>query len=93
MEEIIAQLVDFELRAAAHVEWTGGPPWGPSEFRVTRAEASTVLERVINHPDAKLRIEDVIRVQDSMYMNLSGIHEIAQAALQTLEQYRSKVGE
>ena len=41
-------------------------PWAP-EFQVSEAEGREVLTRLRSHPEAKARIEGMVRVQGNQY--------------------------
>jgi len=59
-------------------------PWAP-EFQVSEAEGREVLARLRAHPEAKARIEGMVRVQGNQYGVLTVIRARALETLATVE--------
>lgn len=60
-------------------------PWTP-EFEVSESEAREALGRLRRHPEARARIEGMIRVQGNQYGVLSAIRDRAIETLEAVEQ-------
>lgn len=77
LEHSLPDIMSFAMREAGHVEYSGGPEWVDKRFNFDQDDAEGVLKNIIEHPDAKGQIENMVRIQDSHYMNLIGIREHA----------------
>jgi len=78
--------------SAAPAGWNGtwGPsPWAP-EFSVSDAEGREILARLRAHPEARSRIEGMVRVQGNQYGVLTLIRERALETLAEVERASSK---
>ena len=84
MEHTLPYILDFDVREAGLLRYFGGPDWITEEFQFDSSVAEQVLRRIIEHPQAKGQIENMTRVQDMMYMNLTGIKERAAALVESL---------
>jgi len=84
MERTLPHLLDFDVREAGLLRYTGGPDWITEEFQFDSSVAEQVLRRIIEHPQAKWQIENMTRVQDTMYRNLIEIKERAVALVESL---------
>lgn len=60
------------------------PPWTPG-FGVSASEADEILARLRAHPEARARIEGMVRVQGNQYGVLTEIRRRAVEALRTVE--------
>lgn len=77
LEHTFPAILDFAAREAGHVRYVGGPEWINKEFEFGQDDAETILKRIVDHPVAKGQIENMVRIQDSHYMNLVGIRKQA----------------
>ncbi len=84
MAHTLPYLLDFNVREAGFLRYTGGPDWITEEFQFDSSVAEQVLRKIIEHPQAKGQIESMIRVQDTMYLILTSIKERAVALVETL---------
>ncbi len=84
MEHTLPDLLDFDVREAGMLRYTGGPDWITEEFQFDSSVAERVLRRIIEHPQAKGQIGNMIRVQDTAYNILTGIRERAVALVESL---------
>jgi len=84
MEHTLPHLLDFDVYEAGFLRYTGGPDWITEEFQFDSSVAEQVLRRIIEHPQAKWQIENMTRVQDTMYRNLIEIKERAAALVESL---------
>ena len=84
MEHTLPHLLDFDVVEAGLLRYTGGPDWIIEEFQFDSSVAEQVLRRIIEHPQAKWQIENMTRVQDTMYRNLIEIKERAVALVESL---------
>ncbi len=84
MEHTLPHLLDFDVVEAGLLRYTGGPDWITEEFQFDSSVAEQVLRRIIEHPQAKGQIENMTRVQDTMYLNLTDIKERAVALVESL---------
>ena len=84
MERTLPHLLDFDVREAGLLRYTGGPDWITEEFQFDSSVAELVLRRIIEHPQAKGQIENMTRVQDTMYLTLTNIKQRAVALVESL---------
>jgi len=84
MERTLPHLLDFDVREAGLLRYSGGPDWITKEFQFDSSVAELVLRRIIEHPQAKGQIENMTRVQDTMYLILTAIKEHAVALVESL---------
>ncbi len=84
MAHTLPHLLDFDVREAGLLRYTGGPDWITEEFQFDSSVAELVLRRIIEHPKAKGQIENITRVQDTMYLTLTDIKERAVALVESL---------
>ncbi len=84
MERTLPHLLDFDVREAGLLRYTGGPDWITEEFQFDSSVAEQVLRRIIEHPQAKGQIENMTRVQDTMYLILTDIKKRAVALVESL---------
>ncbi len=84
MEHTLPHLLDFDVVEAGLLRYTGGPDWITEEFQFDSSVAEQVLRRIIEHPQAKWQIENMTRVQDTLYRNLTEIKERAVALVESL---------
>jgi hypothetical protein len=84
MERTLPDLLDFDVREAGLLRYNGGPDWITKEFQFDSSVAEQVLRRIIEHPQAKGQIENMTRVQDTMYLILIAIKEHAVALEESL---------
>ncbi len=77
-------LLDFDVREAGLLRYSGGPDWITKEFQFDSSVAELVLRRINEHPQAKGQIENMTRVQDTMYLILTAINEHAVALVESL---------
>jgi hypothetical protein len=84
MEHTLPHLLDFDVVEAGLLRYTGGPDWITEEFQFDSSVAEQVLRRIIEHPQAKGQIENMTRVQDTLYLNLTAIKERAVALVESL---------
>jgi hypothetical protein len=98
VERIMPELLPLRLReatispSAPAAGWTGtwgAPPWTP-EFMVSDAEAGQILARLRAHPEARFRIEGMVRVQGNQFGVLTEIRKQALGTLQAVEAAASK---
>jgi hypothetical protein len=67
--------------------WSGAwgpPPWTP-DFTVSESEADYILSQLRAHPEARVRIEGMVRVQGKQFGVLSEIRQQAVETLQAVE--------
>ena len=84
MERTVPHLLDFDVREAGLLRYSGGPDWITKEFQFDSSVAELVLRRINEHPQAKGQIENMTRVQDTMYLILTAIKEHAVALVESL---------
>ncbi len=84
MEHTLPHLLDFDVRDAGLLRYTGGPDWITEEFQFDSSVAELVLRRIIEHPQAKGQIGNMTRVQDTLYLNLTAIKVRAVALVESL---------
>jgi len=79
MEQTLPSLLDFDIREAGTRRYNGGPDWITREFRFDASDADRVLQRTISDPRAKGQIENMTRIQDTMFLVLTEIRNQALA--------------
>ncbi len=84
MTHTLPHLLDFDVREAGLLRYTGGPHCITEEFQFDSSVAELVLRRIIEHPQAKGQIENMTRVQDTMYLTLTDIKGRAVALVESL---------
>ena len=84
MEHTMPHLLDFDVREAGLLRYSGGPDWITQEFQFDSSVAEQVLRRIIEHQQAKGQIENMTRVQDTMYLTLTATKEHAAALVESL---------
>jgi hypothetical protein len=84
LEHTFPAIMDFAMREAGHLRYVGGPEWISKEFDFNMDDAEAVLKSIFEHPLAKGQIENMVRIQDSHYMNLIGIRKHAVQIEQSL---------
>jgi hypothetical protein len=84
MEHTLPHLLDFDVIEAGSLRYSGGPDWITEEFQFDSSVAEDVLRRIIEHPQAKGQIENMTRVQDTLFRNLTEIKERAVALVESL---------
>ena len=84
LEHTMPHLLDFDVVEAGFLRYRGRPDWLTEEFQFDSSVAEQVLLRIIEHPQAKWQIENMTRVQDTIYRNLTGIKERAVALVESL---------
>ncbi len=84
MWNTLPYLLDFNVLEAGFLRYTGGPDWITEEFQFDSSVAEQVLRKIIEHPQAKGQIKNMIRVQDTMYLILTSIKKHAVALVETL---------
>ncbi len=84
MLHTLPHLLDFDVREAGLLRYTGGPDWITEEFQFDSSVAEQVLRRIIEHPQAKGQIENMTGIQDTMYLILTSIKERAVALVESL---------
>jgi hypothetical protein len=84
MERTLPHLLDFDVREAGLLRYTGGPDWITKEFQFDSSVAEQVLRRIVEHPQAKGQIENMTRVQDTMYLTLTATKEHAVVLVESL---------
>jgi hypothetical protein len=84
MERTLPHLLDFDVREAGHLRYTGGPEWITKEFQFDSSVAEQVLRKIIEHPQAKGQIENMTRIQDTMYLTLTATKKQAVALAESL---------
>lgn len=93
MERVVPELLPLHHRealitpSAPNAGWSSTwdpPPWAP-EFHVSDAEGSEILARLRSHPEARARIEGMVRVQANQYGVMMVIHDRALEALAAVE--------
>ena len=84
VEHTLPHLLDFDVIEAGSLRYSGGPDWITEEFQFDSSVAEDVLRRIIEHPQAKGQIENMTRVQDTMYLMLTAIKEHAVALVKSL---------
>jgi len=98
VERLMPELLPLRFReavirpSAPPAGWNGtwGPsPWAP-EFSVSDTEGSEILARLRAHPEARSRIEGMVRVQGNQYGVLTVIRERALETLAAVERASSK---
>lgn len=77
LEHTFPAILDFDIREAGHLKYTGGPEWVRKDFAFNQGEAEAILKKIVDHPSAKGQIENMVRIQDSHYMNLVAIRKQA----------------
>jgi len=85
MEHTIPDLLNFGVREAGHLRYTGGPEWITEEFDFDNSVATETLHKILEHPTAIGQIENMTRIQDSLYWNLVAIRERAVSLIDSLE--------
>ena len=97
VERIMPELLPLRLREAvidpsAPADGWGRtwdpPPWTP-DFEASDADARDILTRLRAHPEARARIEGMVRVQGNQYGVLT---EIRAQAVETLAEVESALG-
>ena len=84
MERTLPDLLDFDVREAGLLRYSGGPEWITREFQFDTSVAEKVLRRIVEHPQAKGQIENMTRIQDTMYLTLTATKEHAVALAESL---------
>jgi len=84
MAHMLPDLLDFNVREAGFLRYNGEADWITEEFQFDSSVAEQVLRKIIEHPQAKGQIENIIRVQDTMYLTLTSIKESAVTLVETL---------
>ncbi|MCH7805592.1 MAG: hypothetical protein IH995_00410 [Proteobacteria bacterium] len=84
MEHTLPHLLDFDVVEAGLLRYSGGPDWITKEFQFDSSDAEQVLRRIIEHPQAKGQIENMTRIQDTMYLILIATKEHAVALAESL---------
>lgn len=84
LEHTMPHLLDFDVVEAGFLRYRGRPDWITEEFQFDSSVAEQVLLRIIEHPQAKWQIENMTRVQDTIYRNLTQIKERAVALVESL---------
>ena len=84
LEHTMPHLLDFDVVEAGFLRYRGRPDWLTEEFQFDSSVAEQVLLRIIEHPQAKWQIENMTRVQDTIYRNLTQIKERAVALVESL---------
>ena len=84
MERTLPDLLDFDVREAGLLRYSGGPNWITKEFQFDSSVAEKVLRRIVEHPRAKGQIENMTRIQDTMYLTLTATKEHAVALAESL---------
>jgi hypothetical protein len=77
LEHTFPAIMDFATREAGILRYSGGPEWINKEFDFNQDDAEAILKSIVEHPVAKGQIENMVRIQDSHYMNLVGIRNQA----------------
>ena len=99
MERLLPELLDIRqreglLHESAPTAGFSGPtrvqsfPWAP-RFEITEEEGLRILQRLRAHPEARARIEGMIRIQATLYGQLLAIKS---RAAETLEAVESALG-
>jgi hypothetical protein len=86
MEHTLPHLLDFDVREAGLLRYSGGPDWITKEFQFDSSVAEQILRRIIEHPQAKGQIENMTRIQDTMYLILTANKEHAMSLVESLSQ-------
>ncbi len=84
MVHTLPDLLDFNVREAGFLRYNGEADWITEDFQFDSSVAEQVLRKIIEHPQAKGQIENMIRVQDTMYLILNSIKKRAVALVETL---------
>lgn len=93
MERVMPELLPLHHRealitpSAPNAGWNSTwdpPPWAP-EFHVSNAEGRETLARLRSHPEARARIEGMVRVQANQYGVMIVIHDRALETLAAVE--------
>ncbi len=84
LEHTMPHLLDFDVREAGLLRYSGGPDWITKEFQFDSPVAEQVLRRIIEHPQAKGQIENMTRIQDTMYLILTAIKADSVALVESL---------
>ena len=84
MERTLPHLLDFDVREAGLLRYNGGPDWITKEFQFDSSVAEQILQRLIEHPQAKGQIENMTRIQDTMYLTLTATREHAVVLAESL---------
>jgi len=84
LEHTMPHLLDFHVVEAGSLRYSGGPDWITKEFQFDSSVAEQVLRRIIEHPKAKGQIENMTRIQDTMYLILIATKEHAVALAESL---------
>ena len=84
LEHTMPHLLDFDVVEAGFLRYRGRPDWLTEEFQFDSSVAEQVLLRIIEHPQARWQIENMTRVQDTIYRNLTQIKERAVALVESL---------
>ena len=84
MSQTLPHLLDFDVNEASLLRYRGGPDWITEEFQFDSSVAEQVLRRIIEHPQAKAQIENMTRIQDMMYLNLTDIKKRTVALVESL---------
>ena len=84
MERTLPDLLDFDVREAGLLRYSGGPNWITNEFQFDSSVAEKVLRRIVEHHRAKGQIENMTRIQDTMYLTLTATKEHAVALAESL---------
>lgn len=77
LEHTFPAILDFAIREAGHLKYAGGPEWISNDFAFNQGEAEAILRKIVDHPFANGQIENMVRIQDSHYMNLVAIRKQA----------------
>jgi len=84
MEQTLPDILDFKIREAGLLRYNDGPEWITTEFQFDSSVADQVLQKIVTHPRAKGQIENMTRIQDTMYLVLKDIREKAAALVEVL---------
>jgi hypothetical protein len=85
MEHTHPDLLEFRIREAGQLRYIGGPEWVTEPFEFDSQTAEDVLQKIIGHPFAKGQIENMTRIQDSHYRNLTLVRQNAVALVNSLD--------
>jgi hypothetical protein len=90
MNLVTTALLDVEDRELLYFEQTGGPPWAPESLDVSEEEAGSILNGLIERPDAKGLISYLVREQGALHTRLTRIREELLQLSQELHEYRKQ---